>query len=208
MGSEYAYNFFGPLWISNAFYKEGKLHRDFKSWIEQGNEIISKYPILNASNEYFYKTYGYFPDRTNWQKEDHCRALLVSQIQIENKIIQILNIHGIWTSDKKGDERTIKECEFVVTTALKNNFPTIIAGDFNLLPETASIEIINKKFINLIHEFKIKFTRPDFQDNNDTGNNIVDYIFVNSRIKVNDFNVIQTDLSDHYPLLLDFDVVC
>ena len=40
----------------------------------------------------------------------------------------------------------------------------------------------------------------------DVGDSVDDYIFVNDKIKVNDFKVIKTDVSDHYPLILDFDI--
>lgn len=202
----YPYTFFGPLWVSDAFRKNGQIHRDFGGLIEQGNEILSKYLIEDAENLHYYKTYTYARDWTNWQTEDHGRALVRTELSINGQILQVLNLHGIWTSDKKGDQRTVKECEFVVATALKKDLPTIITGDFNLFPETESIQIINKNFTNLIDKFGIKTTRPDFKDNIDVGNNVVDYIFVNSKIKVNDFGVIHTDISDHLPLYLDFDI--
>ncbi|HOU75525.1 MAG TPA: hypothetical protein PK957_00160 [Candidatus Dojkabacteria bacterium] len=108
---------------------------------------------------------------------------------------------------KKGDDRTIKEFQFVVETALKKDIPTIITGDFNLSPETESIQIINEHFFNLIDKYKIKTTRPVFKDNIEKRNNVVDYIFVNSGIKVNDFGAIQTNISDHLPLFLDFEII-
>lgn len=49
-------------------------------------------------------------------------------------------------------------------------------------------------------------TRPDFNDTLETGNSIVDYVFVNDQIKVKDFKVIQTNISDHFPLLLEFEL--
>ncbi len=35
---------------------------------------------------------------------------------------------------------------------------------------------------------------------------VVDYIFVTDDVKVNDFKVVDTDVSDHFPLVLDFDI--
>lgn len=206
LGNDYPYNFFGPLWVSDAFRKNEQIVRNFGGFIEQGNEVISKLPILDAYNEYFYKTYNYARDWTNWESEDHARALVRVELLINNELIQVLNLHGIWTADKKDDERTIKECQFVVNTALRKDLPTIITGDFNLSPQTESIQIINKHFINLIDKYKIIITRSDFKDNIDIGNNIVDYIFVNSKIKVNNFGTIKTNISDHLPLYLDFDI--
>lgn len=204
VGNMYPYSFFGPLWITDAFRKEGKIHRDFGGLIEQGNEILSKYPIVEAENEHYYKSYSYALDWTNWKKEDHGRALETVELDINGKSLQVLNLHGIWTEDKKGDDRTIKQCQFVVEKAKKKKISTIITGDFNLLPETESIQLINKDFVNLIEKYKIKSTRPDFNDELETGRNVVDYIFVSEDIKVKDFKVIETKITDHFPLLLEF----
>ncbi|MCK5025267.1 MAG: hypothetical protein KAS15_01655, partial [Nanoarchaeota archaeon] len=91
--------------------------------------------------------------------------------------------------------------------AKRKDIPTIIVGDFNLFPESKSIQILNKEFRNLIDEYNITTTRPDFVDSRDVGNNVVDYIFVNDKIKVNNFKVFNTIISDHFPLILDFDII-
>jgi len=88
----------------------------------------------------------------------------------------------------------------------RKDTPTIIVGDFNLLPDTKSIAMLNNEFRNLISEYKISTTRPDFRDNRDVGNNVVDYIFVNEKIKVNNFEVPNINISDHFPLILDFEI--
>lgn len=206
VGEIYPHRFFGPLWVTDAFRKDGKIHRAFGGHIEQGNEILSKVPIVEATNEHYYKTYAYALDWTNWKQEDHGRALQVVEIKVGDKRLQVLNIHGIWTEDKKGDDRTIKQCEFVVNAAKRKQLPTIITGDFNLSPTTDSIKLINNSFTNLIEKYKIKSTRPDFKDEIDTGRNVVDYIFVSGDIKVKDFKVIDTDITDHLPMMLEFEL--
>ena len=90
--------------------------------------------------------------------------------------------------------------------ALEDDTPTILAGDFNLAPDTESVAIVNKQLTNLISKYNIKYSRPDFADRVDRGLNVVDYVFVNNKIKVNDFKVIDTHISDHLPLVLDFDI--
>ena len=54
---------------------------------------------------------------------------------------------------------------------------------------------------NLIEEYNIKNTRYG------TENMICDYVFVNNKIKVNDFRVVDSDISDHLPIILDFDII-
>ena len=59
---------------------------------------------------------------------------------------------------------------------------------------------------NLVFEYDIKSTRPDFDDGLDTGNIICDYVFVNDKVKVNNFSVPRNTASDHYPMILDFEI--
>ena len=89
---------------------------------------------------------------------------------------------------------------------IRYDMPSIVVGDFNLLPNTKSIEMISKKMINLIEKYNIKSTRPKFDDGLDKGNLVCDYIFVNDKVIVNDFKVIDTNISDHLPLILEFSI--
>ncbi|EKE05192.1 MAG: hypothetical protein ACD_19C00403G0002 [uncultured bacterium] len=206
VGDIYPYKFFGPLWVTDVSFKNNQVHRDYGGMIEQGNEILSKHPIVSASHAFFYKSYAYIQDWTNWKQEDHGRALTSSIHDINGKRLTIFNIHGIWSEGKIDDDRTIKECEYVLEKASESNMPTIIAGDFNLYPNSPSIAILDNKFRNLIKEYGIKTTRPAFKDNNDVGLNVVDYVFVNDKVKVNDFKVLDVTVSDHLPLVLEFEI--
>ena len=207
IGKNLPYSFFGPQWITDAMRKNGKMHRDFNGFVEQGNEIISKFPILSATNEFYHKHYSLELEWGNFQTEDHPRCVQIVELDVNGKNLQILNLHGLYSRDKQDSERAINQCKYVIEAAKRKNIPTIIAGDFNLFPNTKSIEILNKEFKNLINEYHIQSTRPDFNDGTDEGNNVVDYIFVNDKIKVNNFEIINTNISDHLPLILDFDIL-
>lgn len=185
--------------------KNGKLHRDFNGFIEQGNEVVSRFPIVEASNEHYYKKYSLVLDWTNFYTDDHPRTVQIVELDVNNKRLQILNLHGLYSRDKQDSEKTIHQCKYILEAAKKKDISTIIAGDFNLFPKTKSIEILSKEFRNLIDEYKIKTTRPHFNDEIEYGDNVVDFIFVSKEIKVNDFKIINTDISDHMPLILDFD---
>ena len=205
--AKFPYKFFGPKWIASKFMKNGRLHRDFGGLVEQGNEIASKFPIISATNEHFYQYYSDCLDSTNWITEDEPRSVVIVEFKVKGKKLQILNLHGTWSKDKMGGERAMAQCKYIVKVAKRKNIPTIIVGDFNLLPETRGIKLISKEFKNLITEFGIKSTRPKFDDGTDKGENVIDYIFVNSKIKVNDLKVIETSISDHLPLILDFEIL-
>lgn len=203
---EYPFNEFAPLFIAKNITKHGVITRDFGGSVEQGSLILSKYSITNHKNQFYYNHYKYEYDATNFRQKDWCRSIQNAQININGKKLQIINVHGIWNENKIGDKRTIAQSEFILSN-IREDIPCILLGDFNLLPNTKSIELINNKMNNLINTFNIKSTRPTFEDGLDKGNLVCDYIFVNDKIKVNDFKVLNSDVSDHLPLLLDFEII-
>ncbi len=204
--TSYPYSFFGPLWVASHHEKNGTITREFGGLTEQGNLVLSKYPFLSSSNIFYHKYYGEFSDATNFRTEDHPRAFTETIIEVDDKKLCLINVHGIWNSDKLGDERCIHQVKSIIEEVKSINLPTIIVGDFNLLPESYSISIMNDHFRNLISEFHVTSTRPKFDDGLDKGEHVSDYIFVNDGISVTDFKVVDTTISDHLPLLLDFEL--
>ena len=203
---QYKYNEFAPLFIAEGITKNNVVVRDFGGKAEQGSLIISKHKIKEHYNQFYYNDYKYEYDATNFREKDWCRSIQNTILEIDDKEIQIINVHGIWSKDKIGDERTINQSKFILSK-MRKDIPVIVVGDFNLLPNTQSIKILNDELINLIDKYDIKSTRPNFDDGLDIGNIVCDYIFVNDKIKVNNFKIINTDISDHFPLLLDFDIL-
>lgn len=201
----YPFNDFAPLFIAKGVTKNGKITRDFGGNAEQGSLILSKYKIKEHYNQFYYNEYKYEYDATEFREKDWCRSIQNVILNINEKELQIINVHGIWNKDKIGDERTINQSQFILKS-IRYDIPSIVLGDFNLLPNTESIKMINEKMNNLIDKYNIETTRPTFDDGLDKGNIVCDYIFVNDKVKVNDFKIINCNISDHLPLILDFDI--
>jgi len=207
LSGEYPYSAFAPIWGAEEITKDGATHRDFGGFVEQGSLILSKYQIRDYQNQFYYSNYdkpGF--DATNFEKDDHARSIQNVVFDIGGKAMRVINVHGIWNEGKVGDDRTLKQCQFIVDKALEGDLPVIIVGDFNLLPSSESIELMNKHFRNLVVENGIKSTRPVFDDGRDNGGIVCDYIFVNDKISVGMFEVVENDISDHMPLILDFEL--
>lgn len=201
----YRFNEFAPLFIAKGVSKNGIIKRDFGGNAEQGSLILSKYNIKYHANEFYYNEYRYEYDATEFREKDWCRSIQNSILDINGKELQIINVHGIWNKDKAGDERTIFQSRFILSK-IRYDIPCIVLGDFNLLPNTESIKMINNKMINLINEYNIKTTRPTSNDGLNKGDLVCDYIFINDKVKVNDFKILSDDSSNHLPLLLDFEI--
>lgn len=203
--TKYENNFFGALWIAKQHRKNGTIARDFGGYVEQGNQLLTNLPIIKSRNIFYYKEYSNFEDTTNFREDDHPRAFTDVIAKIGDKELQIINVHGTWNKDKTGNERTKIQTKAILEN-VRYDIPCIVVGDFNLLPETQEIKSLSSKMDNLIARFNIKSTRPEFDDGLDKGNMVCDYIFVNDKVKVNNFSVINSNVSDHLPLILDFDI--
>jgi endonuclease/exonuclease/phosphatase family metal-dependent hydrolase len=77
----------------------------------------------------------------------------------------------------------------------------ILCGDFNLLPNTDSLTILEQGMRNLIKEYPVTSTRSRFYEKPDK---FADYILVSPEVVVEDFQVLDEAVSDHLPLLLEF----
>ncbi|MCR4306036.1 MAG: hypothetical protein NUV73_03055, partial [Candidatus Daviesbacteria bacterium] len=128
-------------------------------------------------------------------------------LTIHRKQFTILNVHGAAFPGNKLDTKLRLEHSQKLKEFLNSKQGAkIIAGDFNLLPETQSIKILEDNLRNLIKEFNIQRTRSklspfygrsDFQK-------FADYTFVSRGIHVKDFEVPKVDISDHLPMVLEF----
>lgn len=121
----------------------------------------------------------------------------------DGRQVHIINHHGYHVpGHKNGNDFTKKACQQITDYAKQLEGAVIISGDFNLLPDSESIEIINKDFRNLTKEYDLQTTRTDLTHKTEP----CDFMFVNDNIEVNDFYASDVVASDHQGLVLDFEV--
>lgn len=116
------------------------------------------------------------------------------------------NIHGAWQASGKGDTPERIEQAHTVRTFLDGKpGKKIIAGDFNLSPQSESVKFLGNGMRNLIAEYGVRTTRSHFYMYAEKYNDYIsDYIFVSPDMKVQEFRVIDNPISDHFPLVLEF----
>ncbi len=199
----YRYRFFGPQWISRAVYKHGKLHRDYGGLVEQGNYILSKYPIVEATNEHYFKHYSLEIDHTNFENIDHPRSVAIATLKIKGKKLTIFNLHGTYSTRKGDTPRSIAQAKYIVKRAKEFKNPLILIGDFNVTPDTKTMKIINREFDNIMNHFPVTQTLPYFKGKKDN-KMIVDYVLTNKKVRAINFQVYRSNISDHLPLIFDF----
>ena len=200
LADRYPYRFFGPQWISRKILARGKLHRDYGGLIEQGNYILSKYPIVSARNEHYFKHYSLEIDHTNFTNIDHPRSVAIVKIKYGQKSLTIANIHGTYSTNKVDTPRSLKQSQYLINLKKQIKGPFILAGDFNVIPQTESIKMLNRYYSNMTKKFKITTTLP--------GKKImaIDNFFINHKIKPIALQTYQTTISDHLPLVFEFNL--
>lgn len=133
----------------------------------------------------------------------HNRNLQWVKIKMNNKIISILNVHGLWNGKGKTDTpERLAQSQKIKDFLDSIHTPKILCGDFNLRPDTESIKMLEQNMNNLIKTFKVETTRTSLYTKPEKH---ADYIFTSPEIKINHFEVMPDEVSDHSALLLEFD---
>lgn len=122
----------------------------------------------------------------------------------------VANFHGLWNNGPKIDtpERLTQSRNVKAAMDVFKDFPQVLCGDFNLLPETQSVRILEQEMRNLVGEHKVPGTRTVlYRHYNDPSEpNFADYVFVSPEVKVHKFEVLPDIVSDHAPLRLEFSI--
>jgi len=161
--------------------------------------------ITKEGNFFVHKTRAHYKseDETPKDASNHPRLLQYIKFGSEKKQFVVADLHGLWNPAGKIDlPERLKQSQKTRKFLDKINGAKILCGDFNLLPETKSLKILETGMKNLIKEYGIKSTRSHFYEKSDK---FADYVLVSPEINVKDFKVLPEAISDHLPLMLEFD---
>lgn len=121
--------------------------------------------------------------------------------------LAVVNYHGMWNGDGKGDTPEREEQSRKLATFMEDiKGPKVLMGDMNFAPDTESFGILAQPFHEeLVTKFAIgrgtrtplyrHFGKPDHD-------RYADYMFVDG-VVVKDFRVMDDLVSDHAPLYLE-----
>lgn len=162
-----------------------------------GDGILSKFPIEYSAN--------YLSPLTNTSHEQ--RGILCNKISFGNIKINVFSLH----MSTFEDERILTSKELLkIISKISKNEPIIIGGDFNVGVK----KIGNHKYI---HEPKEKYKeyqilKENLNHLNNTentwfspeGNGCIDSFFYSKHLQLVKYKVIETDISDYYPIYAEF----
>lgn len=157
------------------------------SVVQTGDVVIYDNPQFDASNP----------------ESDHTRKMQWFEVSTGDERYVVMNVHGHWVRACRKDspERILQSKAILEFVKGAQNKKLILCGDFNLLPTTESIHILEKDFRNLITDYGITSTRTSVFP---WPEKYADYVFVSPQIKEISFKVLPDEVSDHSPLLLEF----
>ena len=133
---------------------------------------------------------------------------LVCQLGEGRGMISLANIHGISRPGNKLDtEGRIRQSEAIIEHYANADRAVIIGGDFNLEKEIQAVRMFAEAgYENLIEKHGVRTTRNRLIWERYPKNRqyFSDYVFVRG-IKVKYFEVLDNEVSDHLPMILEVD---
>ncbi|MCW1888467.1 MAG: endonuclease/exonuclease/phosphatase family protein [Candidatus Moranbacteria bacterium] len=132
----------------------------------------------------------------------HARKIQYVRIGEQDNPLTVINFHGLWNGEGKGDsEDRILQSQNIVDFLKEQKGEIIFCGDFNLKPDTKSLQMFEDFGLrNLITEYGITSTRTSLYTKPER---FASYVFVSQGLQVADFKVLSEEVSDHAPLWLE-----
>ncbi|MCL4404124.1 endonuclease/exonuclease/phosphatase family protein [Patescibacteria group bacterium] len=124
--------------------------------------------------------------------------------------LTVANFHGIAVWPKSDTPERLEQSNNIAAFLKGVPEPKILCGDFNLSPDTKSVAIIGDVMANLMERFRVRTTRSrllaDKFPDGGAVDKISDYIFTSPEISAEALSVPTLEISDHLPLILDFEI--
>lgn len=188
---DYKHVYFTPSYECNFM-------RRRMSW---GNAILSRRPFTESRSLYTYLHKVDDFDRLEDTDYNAGRALQHVVVEGDRGLVNILNHHGYHiSSHKNGDDETMRQCGLIADYAKKLEGLAVLCGDFNLIPDSPSLEQINAVLVNHVKEKGVISTRTPLTPKTEA----CDYIFTSPDIEVKNFQVLDDIVSDHKALTIEF----
>lgn len=186
----YTYFSFSPCFQDES--TQGKLDR--------GNAILSRFPIVSTHSIFYDRPYGVYSELNSQDFPFFPSNLQYCQIQIEDKTVNVFNTQGIWGLDGKDSKRRLAMSNTIVT-AIKDKEHVILAGDFNVRPNTKTIGQIEEHLQNVFKDESKSTFNMKRKNIPGYASAVVDMIFVSRDIEVVSHDCPEVDISDHLPLI-------
>lgn len=177
--------------------------------IPNGNAILSRFPIKTSSIIFFDIPFGEFKleDKNTRRAENQFipMGMLKASIEIDRKGFNVYNIHGIWGFDGKDNARRLEMSETIINE-IKDKDNVILAGDFNLNPNTETIKNIEVYLQNVFRNSLISTFNMKHKNIPGYATAVVDMVLVSKHFQIINHYMSNVDVSDHMPLVCELEI--
>jgi endonuclease/exonuclease/phosphatase family metal-dependent hydrolase len=142
--------------------------------------------------------------------QEGCGLGLYLEISTEKGNLHLFNVHGAMRPiDKLDSPGRLKQSQGLLECFKSKDGFKIIGGDFNMLPDTQSMRMFAENgYRDMIREFGVKTTRNElaWAKYPDNPQYHADYVFLGPDVKLEHFSVVENEVSDHLPLVLEIGI--
>ena len=163
--------------------------------------IYTKYPILNKYEKYIQNP----SNSEDYSKEG--RIYLETEIKIKDKILTVGTAHLSYTHKFEETELKDKEIDNLIEILKYKKENYIFCGDLNTNKESSYIKKIEQYLIN--YDTTNTWTTKPFSYNGFIENSLnwkLDYVFSTQDVVIKDIQVLDTEYSDHLPILVSVEI--
>jgi endonuclease/exonuclease/phosphatase family metal-dependent hydrolase len=173
-------------------------------YVEMGNAILSKFPMVSSETIFTNGEQEKHVNDTAHRHIENTRNAQFVQLQVsEGQLLNVLNHHAHWEPTPEGSQLSADRIQIVIDKIRKLNGPTVFGGDFNVNPGTQVMRLFDGLLEDLTATQNIPSTLSVLGK---VPNVACDHILVNGDIKVSSFAASEQLVSDHKPLILEFEL--
>ena len=188
--------------LAHASFAPAASFRFMKRKCQYGNAILSKFPLEHEKTIFVHGQYNDGYDRT--EGDHNNRNMQICQVRTPNQKFTVVNHHGFHIHDPKGNDQSLQVMEKVADTLKGLAGPLVFCGDLNVSPNSPAMHPLSELNLrNLTAENKISSTLSQVHKLRIPI--ACDYIFVSPTLNVKKFEVSDEIISDHKPLVMEFE---
>lgn len=167
---------------------------------QMGNAIFSRFPLLSSAS-----IVTQAEDKASSRHDKESRYYLEATLQLPSQTLSMGTIHASYTRGFIESPYKTAETNKLMEAVSNHRENYILAGDFNAVPESSTIRTLEKH---------LKHAGPDYRQNTWSSKRVeytnfvaeglnwrLDYVFTTPDINVVDSKILQTEASDHLPIL-------
>lgn len=191
---------FGPIFLDQ---------REQEGEIQAGLLILSRLPLSEFRTVHFDVPYGKYQHDLMTDFSQFPAGMQIGAMTLDQRQIKLINVHGPVDLDGTADTKRRLNMRDKILPELDTKQAIIMSGDFNVRPQTQTIQAIRSQLHSVFDEeltttFNIR--RKDLVNSPGYQSAVVDMMFVSPEIKILSKSCPKVDVSDHLPLVVKLDL--